>query len=323
MQQALDLVVDSLKKSINLTLWGYVFVIGLATAIISIVLFLLGLVIGVCGFYLFGNSLPSLILLFLLCLVFFVAFFFLTIICSALSLWVTRDFLHGKKILLIGSLKKVWSRIFSLFFAQTIVSTFFCFLLFVAVLIALLPIILAIPNLKPGFFTDPIQSSTFVANTLFPAFLLALVLLFVFLLICLLSSPIVFLIEPIVLFESIGAIDGVKKAIAVAKKNYWHNLAVIVFYFIFVIALALVFSTPDFATRVIYESIQNSSSALLVGIIFGLLSFVIWVFSMILTNSFALVLFVKYYSANAHVVEKQPSLSVEPSQRKPLARTKS
>lgn len=144
--------------------------------------------------------------------------------------------------------------------------------------------IMEIASQSPEVFFNPIQGENPAAADfskfapLAPAILMALIGLAVFIIINLLLLPIAVLLTPVIVFENTGAIEGIKRAIVLGKKNYFKN-----FSFMLLVCAA---SIPAYGVVLaINIFIADASLSSLLQLPFNLLLGLLWVFASIKMHS--------------------------------------
>jgi hypothetical protein len=248
-------VIDSfsfiLKKSLDWKLWLYLFVISIAGTLAIIISFVVFLLVGLIVFFILALSPVALVLYFLLFVLFLITLFFFSSAITGISLNLTREFIETGKRDLTLAWNKTKGRIFTSVKVEVIVQFFFLLVL----LILFLPFILSLINLLAGSAKPVLSRPSFFLNSimsLLGSFLLSLFLCIIFSIIVL---PFSVIYSQIPFFESKGAIESIKRAIYLAKKNYLKNLFFSFLFFIFFVVVLIIYFVLVFALEALTAKI--------------------------------------------------------------------
>ncbi|PIN98196.1 MAG: hypothetical protein COT90_05355 [Candidatus Diapherotrites archaeon CG10_big_fil_rev_8_21_14_0_10_31_34] len=315
-------VIDSfsfvLKKSFDFRLWLYLFLIMLLSVIGFIALVFAGVFIGAILFVFFQLTLIGFLIYFLLFLIFF---FLMLLVGSAIngtSLNLVKNYLEKGKIDLGLAFDKTKPRIFTSFKVELIVAVFFG----IVFLLCFFPLIFSVLNLIESIslaslaFSSPEQIFSIVFSVIGSLFL-GIILFSIFNLVI---SPFTIIYKQIPFFESHSAVDSIKRAIFLGKKNYLSNLAFFVLMFVFIGLITLIYLLLTF-------SLTGVSSGQIVWlVIFAiLLRIVIEIFYTLWISVFSFVFDTKIYLVNVET-EKKTTKSItkkQPIKKIPVKKTNS
>ena len=288
-------VIDSfsfiLKKSFDLTLWFYLFLILILSVVGAVIIFFAGIFIGVILFLVFQLSLIGLFFYFLLFLVFLVVFLLFGSAITGTSLNFVRDYLQTGQKDLGSAFNKAKPRIFTSFKVELIVSLFFLLVLIVFFLPFIFSLIQLINSISLQLLIAPNSAEMLsLIVSLLGSFLLGIGLFLIF---SLVISPFSVIYKQIPFFESKGAVDSIKRAIFLAKKNYWNNLAFAVLMFLFIGFITVIYLFFTFALTAL-----TSANIGFVIIFVVLLRIIIEFVYSIWLSVFSVLFDVKIYSMN-------------------------
>jgi len=221
-------------------LWLYLLVIGFAGGLVFFIALIVFLLLCLIVFF----SLQFSALALLLYLIFFILFLIVAFITSSAiqgtSLNISRDFLEKGKLDFWSAWGKTKPRIFTSVKVEIVVGLFFLLVF----LISFLPFIFSLIDFVASLnFTDLLflDSSAFL-NLFAPLIVSFLSSLLIFFIISLIIIPFSMLYRQIPFFESKGAVDSIKRAINLARKNYVKNFVFYFIFIVFVIAVSLVYT---------------------------------------------------------------------------------
>jgi hypothetical protein len=304
-------------KSLNWKLWLYVFVISLVALMAIIVPSFVIILIGVVAFLGLGFSFVGFIIYFFLALLFIILILFLNSAVQGTLLNFSRNFLESGKLDVWLAWGKTKPRIFTSVKVEIIIGIIYlvlfvlCFLPFIFALINFLysvsPTELA---LKFVLMNSPADFFSFFGEVI-SALLLSLLLCFIVFLVLL---PFSVIYRQIPFYESLGTFGSIKRALYLAKKNYFRNFGFFLIFFLFIIVLTLVYLFLIFAFT-FPLSLTKSIGAII--ILVGLRIIVEFLYSFWLTV-LSLLFDAKIYLLD---VENERSASIQAFEPKPLAET--
>jgi len=304
-----------LNKSIDWKFWLYMLVIGIAGAIAFFVGFFVLLLVGLIIFLVLQFSSLALVFYFVLFLIFLLFVVFLGSAIQGVLLNLSRDFLDSGKLDFGLAWNKTQPRIFISMKVEIIVGFVFT-LLFV---LLMLPFIFSLIDFFGSL--NPVQLILLSASpetilsqlmSLLAAFLLGIILFF---LIQLVIVPFSVIYRQIPFFESLGAVDSIKRAIDLAKKNYWKNFVFFLIYFFFVLVVSVVYF---FVLLILVVPIATKIAWLI--ILATLLRVIIQVAFSLWANAISFLFNIKVYELDIEGETVKPVLK-KPAVNKPVIKT--
>jgi len=241
-----DTVIESLKQTLNWPLLLYFFAVQLIEGVVIGVILVFFVLLGLLS--LFGSldfssiqgiaqqfSNPALLLnlvgiIALLVVAFFLVVMYVSALFAGWRLNLFNNFLKSKRLDLGRAFAQAKPRAFTYFKIDLLVTVIILLVLFVPFFLAFLPILAYLPGSPPSTVVGQFLAGILAA---FLWLLLGLIALFF-------VSPVMFLFAPVAFFERQGAIDSIRRSIALVKTNYWGNLAFILVYFVIVFFINLI-----------------------------------------------------------------------------------
>lgn len=321
-------VIDSfsfiLKKSFDLRLWLYLFIILVLAMIGFVALVFAGIFIGAILFVFLQFTALGLFIYFLLFLVFLVIAILFGAAINGTSLNLVRDYLERGKIDLSLAFNKAYPRIITSFQVELIAAVFFGIIF----LLCFLPFIFSLLNLieSISLFSLAFSSPEQIISLFLPvlgSFFLGILLFSIF---SLIIAPFTVIYKQIPFFESHGAIGSIRRAIFLGKKNYFSNLAFFVLIFIFIGIITLIYVLISVSLVAL-----NAAQIAWMAIFAVLLRIVIEMVYTLWVTVFSFLFDTKIYLMNvegekkksqAAKIKSKSFLAEKPFSKKPLAKPK-
>lgn len=246
----LDSVIELLKKSVNLTLWGYYLLIGLIIAVLAIISLAVIAIPAILTVISLQFELTALIIYAVLAVIAVLVLVFLGALGAGIYINFAREYLERGNLDLGLAWNRTLPRVYTAFKVQLILFI----VVFTAIILWVIPLILslvsfieqnrgtilfsAINELPGNFFSTPSFTQVFLPF-LIASFLWILLGILIYLIISLVLWPMLVLLETIPYFERIGAIDCFKRAYYLGRKNYSNNYFFIIWWVLLTFAVSI------------------------------------------------------------------------------------
>ncbi|MFH1545404.1 MAG: hypothetical protein ABIE23_04960 [archaeon] len=246
----LDSTIELLKKSVNLTLWGYYLLIGLIIAVLAIISLIVIAIPAIITIIYLPFDLTAIIIYAVLGVIAVLVLVFLGALGGGIYINFAREYLEKGSTDLGLAWNRTIPRAFTAFKVQLILSI----VVLTAMILWMIPLILSfmsfieqnqnaiIFSAANELFGDFFSTSSF--TQIFLPFLITSLLwvllgFLIYFLISLALRPMLVLLETIPYFEKIGAIDCFKRAYFLGRKNYSNNYFFIIWWVLLTFAVSI------------------------------------------------------------------------------------
>jgi len=324
-----DTLIESIKQSLDWSLWLYFLAVQLIEGLLAGFIVLLFLFVGAIlmlnsftpaffqnpmAFFLNPANLVGIIgTVCLLSTILIVVLVFVASYFTGLRFNLFNGFMKTKKIDLGKAFEATTPRAFTYFKVSVVIAL----VVSVALLVLAIPALSSIPALIRTLAPAPLIGLAIYALVALTLFSIALVIV----------SPILQLLAPTAFFEKKGAIGTIKRAIELAKANYLGNLAFVLAFIVIVVGISLILSLilqfvsvfTLIPAIVLSESGETAAGAVIGGLaVYGIVFVILFLPYLIWSTLFEIIVFRNLYYLDHSLIEPRarPKHSSAPKRRK-------